>query len=248
MLSLKQRGAAAPGGMNAALTTVFKVVLVGPEGAGKTSLRERFDGTYNEHSAPLPTVGVDFCILRPTDADGNAYQLQLWDTAGGERYEKVVDSYFRQAHGLVAVVDLYELEAAAHLPMADTAKLVRHRLRALYRALEMRDQSREQPPRVCILGNKWETASAQRPLDEMRGRAELRRQATALGAAYWDVSARDNTNTRGPFDTLVRLLIEDEQHRRRATATAARRPMAPEWARWSETLAEGPRASSSCCC
>jgi small GTP-binding protein len=248
VLSLKQRVAAARGGMNAALSTVFKIVLVGPEGAGKTSLCERFNGSYKESSAPLPTVGVDFCQLRPTDADGNAYQLQLWDTAGGDRYEKVVDSYFRQAHAFIAVVDLYELETQAHVALADAAKLVRHRLRMLYRALEMHDHSRQEPPRVCILGNKWDTANAQWTLDDMRGRAELRRQATALGATYWDVSARDNLNTRGPFEALVRLLIEDEQHRRRTTAAATRRPMAPEWARWNEALADGPRARSSCCC
>jgi len=233
------------------LLPVFKVVIVGAEQSGKTSLATRFGGKYDEHTAPPPTIGVDFSIYRPTDASGNVYQLQVWDTAGAAKFAAVVDAYFGSANALLAVVDLNELEEAAHAVMASTADVVRARLAGLYRALGRFDESRRQRPFVAVVGAKWDLV-AERPAEYMIGRAELRRQAAELRATYWDCSARQNINVSAPFDALTAALIDVAQRERRVTALRSARPSAPEWARtaWTEMLTDPTtsRASSSCCC
>jgi small GTP-binding protein len=59
---------------------IFKIVLIGDSGVGKSCLLTRFaDDTY--HDATLSTIGVDF-KFRNTDIQGRVVKLQIWDTAG----------------------------------------------------------------------------------------------------------------------------------------------------------------------
>jgi len=236
----------------AVLLPVFKIVVVGPAQSGKTALTNRFGGKYDETTSPEATIGVDFSIYRPTDASGNVYQLQVWDTAGAAKFAAVIDAYFGQANALMAVVDLHELEFCARAPLADVDAIVRARLATLHRALSRHDESRRQRPFVAVVGSKWDLV-ADMPAEEMIGRKMLRQHAANLSAGYWDCSARTNTNTSAPFDALTTQMIDVLQRERRVTALRTTRPLAPEWARmsWGELLTDdGPSrpGSKSCCC
>ena len=65
----------------------FKVVLVGDQNVGKTSVISRFIHDSFEMSSNViyliikPTVGIDF-ITKTMQVDGETLRLQLWDTAG----------------------------------------------------------------------------------------------------------------------------------------------------------------------
>ena len=66
---------------------LFKVVLLGNSGAGKTSLLSRIaEDTFRENSKP--TIAVEFAT-RTKQIDGKIIKAQLWDTAGQERYVKL---------------------------------------------------------------------------------------------------------------------------------------------------------------
>ena len=72
----------------------FRVILIGDSGVGKSSLLRCFtDGTFAEISDP--TVGVDFFARIIKVADGTPIKLQLWDTAGHERFRSITKSYYR---------------------------------------------------------------------------------------------------------------------------------------------------------
>ena len=72
----------------------FRVILIGDSGVGKSSLLRCFtDGTFFEVSDP--TVGVDFFARVLKVADGTPIKLQLWDTAGHERFRSITKSYYR---------------------------------------------------------------------------------------------------------------------------------------------------------
>ena len=92
---------------------VFKLVLIGDSGVGKSCLLLRFaDDTYTE--SHISTIGVDFKI-RTIQLDGKTIKLQIWDTAGQERFRTITSSYYRGAHGIIVVYDTTDSETFEHV-------------------------------------------------------------------------------------------------------------------------------------
>ena len=70
---------------------LFKLLLIGDSGVGKSCLLLRFaDDTYTE--SYISTIGVDFKI-RTIELDGKTIKLQIWDTAGQERFRTITSRW-----------------------------------------------------------------------------------------------------------------------------------------------------------
>merc|ERR1719217_1265098 len=87
---------------------LFKVVLIGDSGVGKSNLLSRF--TRNEFCLDSKsTIGVEFAT-RSIQVDGKTIKAQIWDTAGQERYRAITSAYYRGAVGALLVYDLTKHE------------------------------------------------------------------------------------------------------------------------------------------
>ncbi|XP_042640525.1 ras-related protein Rab-13 isoform X2 [Tyto alba] len=82
---------------------LFKLLLIGDSGVGKTCLIIRF-AEDNFTSTYISTIGIDFKI-RTVDIDGKKIKLQVWDTAGQERFKTITTAYYRGAVNASAGVE-----------------------------------------------------------------------------------------------------------------------------------------------
>jgi len=85
-------------------TALFKLVVLGESGVGKTSLLVRY--VQNNFSiATKSTIGSDF-LSKDIEVDGKPITLQIWDTAGQERFQGLGTAFYRGADGVVFVFDV----------------------------------------------------------------------------------------------------------------------------------------------
>ena len=95
--------------IESSLDHVFKVLLIGDSGVGKSSILLQFsDGYFNDI---LPsTIGVDFKVkvMDVQDSSGQMKKIKvtIWDTAGQERFRTLTSSYYRGAQGIILVYDV----------------------------------------------------------------------------------------------------------------------------------------------
>lgn len=83
---------------------LFKVVLIGDSGVGKSNLLSRF--TRNEFNLESKsTIGVEFAT-KAIQVDTKVVKAQIWDTAGQERYRAITSAYYRGAVGALLVYDI----------------------------------------------------------------------------------------------------------------------------------------------
>lgn len=95
-----------------------KVILLGPSGCGKSCLLHRFvKGEWRVLTSQ--TIGVEFAsriVKVGTQGRRKRVKLQLWDTAGTERFRSVSRSYYRGAAGAILVYDISNQSTFTQLP------------------------------------------------------------------------------------------------------------------------------------
>jgi len=167
---------------NAEYDYLFKILLLGSQGVGKSSLLCRFaDNEFLENYRT--TVGVDFKI-RTVEIDDKTIKLQLWDTAGQERFKTVTNTYFRGAHGVILVYDITESKSFSEL---------NNWLK------EVKDHA---PPNsvLMVVGNKCDLDS--RAVSTKQGK-EFAQSKEAL---FLETSAKEDTNVTKAFLSLAETI------------------------------------------
>lgn len=159
---------------------LFKVVLIGDSGVGKSNLLSRF--TRNQFNLESKsTIGVEFAT-RSIKVDQKTIKAQIWDTAGQERYRAITSAYYRGAVGALLVYDISK---------AVTYENVERWLN------ELRDHA-DSNIVIMLVGNKS---------DLRHLRAVTTEQAAALaekhGLSFIETSALDSTNVELAFQRIL---------------------------------------------
>ncbi|KAF1381591.1 hypothetical protein PFLUV_G00155560 [Perca fluviatilis] len=162
---------------------VFKVVLIGESGVGKSNLLSRF--TKNEFNRDSrTTIGVEFST-RTVQLDNYAIKAQIWDTAGLERYRAITSAYYRGAVGALLVYDI-----SKHL----TYESVDRWLKELFDHAD---------PHIVVMlvGNKKDLDTLRTvPTEEAKDFAEKR------GLMFMETSALDSTNVENAFSEVLKAI------------------------------------------
>ncbi|EKX43726.1 hypothetical protein GUITHDRAFT_159767 [Guillardia theta CCMP2712] len=159
---------------------LFKVVLIGDSGVGKSNLLSRF--TRNEFNLESKsTIGVEFAT-RSIQVDGKTIKAQIWDTAGQERYRAITSAYYRGAVGALLVYDI-----AKHVTFENVDRWLK----------ELRDHA-DHNIVIMLVGNKSDLRHLRAvATDDARGYAEQR------NLSFIETSALDSTNVEQAFQTIL---------------------------------------------
>lgn len=159
---------------------LFKVVLIGDSGVGKSNLLSRF--TRNEFNLESKsTIGVEFAT-RSINVDGKTIKAQIWDTAGQERYRAITSAYYRGAVGALLVYDI-----AKHVTFENVDRWLK----------ELRDHA-DHNIVIMLVGNKSDLRHLRAvPTDDAKGYSEQR------NLSFIETSALDSTNVEQAFQTIL---------------------------------------------
>ncbi|XP_071080229.1 ras-related protein Rab-1A-like [Haliotis cracherodii] len=159
---------------------LFKLVLVGDTGVGKSCLMTRFaDDTFSYDTKT--TVGVDFKI-KTILVDGKTIKLQIWDTAGQERYRSFSSNFFRGAHGIILVYSVTLKDSFESIPSW----------------IETLNKSAPVNVSTLLVGNKSDLAT-----ERVVGVASGSACAEKYGISFLETSARNATNVQQAFVTMA---------------------------------------------
>ncbi|KAI6001040.1 GTPase [Pisolithus orientalis] len=159
---------------------LFKVVLIGDSGVGKSNLLSRF--TRNQFNMDSKsTIGVEFAT-RSINVDGKLIKAQIWDTAGQERYRAITSAYYRGAVGALLVYDI-----SKQATFANVTRWLK----------ELRDHA-DSNIVIMLVGNKSDLKHLRAVPTE-----EATNFATQNELSFIETSALDASNVDSAFQTIL---------------------------------------------
>lgn len=168
---------------------LFKLLIIGDSGVGKSSLLVRFaDNTFSGNY--ITTIGVDFKI-RTIEVGGERVKLQIWDTAGQERFRTITSTYYRGTHGVIVVYDVTSGESFANVK----------------RWLHEIDQNCDVVNRILV-GNKCDDPDRRVVIKE-----DAQRFADQMGIKLYETSAKENLNVEEMFRSITELVLRQKRDR-----------------------------------
>ncbi|ORZ08991.1 GTP-binding protein [Absidia repens] len=166
---------------------LFKLVLIGDSGVGKSNLLSRF--TTNEFNLESKsTIGVEFAT-KNIEIDNHTIKAQIWDTSGQERYRAITGAYYRGAVGALLVYDITRQTSFQN---------VTHWLK------ELREHA---DPNIVIMlvGNKSDLSETNRAVTTEEGGALAEQE----GFLFMETSALDATNVENAFATVFNTIYSN---------------------------------------
>ena len=136
----------------------------------------------------MNSIGVDF-KLKNIEIEGKKIKLQIWDTAGEERFRTITTSYYKGAHAILIVFDITEKDSFEHVKnwVADIDKFAKQGVLRI------------------LVGNKCD-------LEKQRiiSKEEANELAEKLGIKYIETSAKDTINIETLFVDTAKYLLSKQ--------------------------------------
>ena len=160
----------------------LKIVIIGDAGVGKTSMiqqfvNRKFDKRYEE------TIGVEFQV-KTFKINDTITKIEIWDTAGSERFASITKNYYRGAQGVLIVYDV-------------TNKSSFDKVESWYN--EIKNCTNQDEIAILLIGNKCD-------LDDLRTISNnmLVNLGKNLGIGVMETSAKEFVNINEAFYLLIK--------------------------------------------
>ena len=175
---------------------VHKVVIVGDQKVGKTSIRRAFFGEQF-HSSYIATLGADFAIKRVTIDENTVQELNIWDLAGQSTFYNVRKHFFKGASLTLLVFDLTEKET--FISLTNWCK-------------QLWDATKRYTTPLFLIGNKTDLKKQVVTDQEVEKYIIALRNAfdlEGLTIEYFKTSAKTNENIDNCCDLISSTLVKE---------------------------------------
>ena len=160
---------------------IYKVLLLGDTTVGKTCFLLKYtDKTFQE--VHMSTIGLDYRLKSMTLKNGKNVKLQIWDTAGQDRFRAITKNYYKSANGIILIYDVTSLVTYENVKSWIS---------------QIREEA---PPNVVIFiaGNKIDMEEERKVNTE-----DGKRLADEYGFPFYETSAKEDININETFEDLV---------------------------------------------
>lgn len=173
---------------------LLKVIILGDAGVGKTSLLKQYVNKQFSYQYKA-TIGADF-LMKEIMIDGQVVQLQLWDTAGQEKFHSLGSAFYRNAECCILVFDQTDPKTFETIDTWRSEFLT-----------QLNPKDPENFPFV-ILGNKCDK-EGEIKISEQKVKAYCQ---SKNNMSYFETSAKDNINIESAFEEVAKLAFKRDQN------------------------------------
>ena len=165
---------------------VFKVLLLGDSTVGKTCFLMRFtENTFQE--IHMSTIGLDYRFKKMPLDDTKEATVQIWDTAGQDRFRAITKNYYKGAHGIILIYDVTNQKSF------DNVKNWVSQIR----------ENASEKAIIYIVGNK---------IDDSQHRVVSKEQGEGISnefqLKFFEASAKEDINIAPTFQALVKDIYQ----------------------------------------
>ena len=165
---------------------IYKILLLGDDNIGKTSILLRYtDRIFN--GPPLTTIGLDYRLKSIKLKNGKSVKLQIWDTAGQDRFRAITKNYYKAAHGIILIYDVTD----------------RRTFQSIRNWVSQIRQEDSEKVTIYLVANKIDK-EGERKVEKEEGE----NLAKELGLPFIEVSAKDGINVDEIFEDLVERIYK----------------------------------------
>ena len=165
----------------------IKVTLIGESSVGKTSIINRY--TRDAFTQELEsTLGANYC-QKIIEKDGKIIRLDLWDTAGQEKYRAIGRHFYKDSYIVCLVYDITNKESFERIKTVWYPELKEHG---------------EKTKILALVGNKID-----KYLDEQVNEDDVKKYAEEINAINKRTSAMEGTNIEDLFNSLVDKYLKE---------------------------------------
>ena len=160
---------------------IFKIILVGDIGVGKTNILSKYISNKFETDSKS-TIGVELST-KTFNINNNKINAQIWNTAGQEKYKSLTKAYYKGALGALVIYDI-------------TQKITFENIDKWISDLKI---SADEKVSIILIGNKSD-------LEEKRevSKEDGENKAKLNGISFLETSALNGNNIEIAFKTLVK--------------------------------------------
>lgn len=161
---------------------VFKVLLLGDSTVGKTCFLMRFtENTFQE--IHMSTIGLDYRFKKMPVDDNKEATVQIWDTAGQDRFRAITKNYYKGAHGIILIYDVTNQKSFENVRNWVT---------------QIRENASEKAI-IYIVGNKIDDKQ-----NKVVTKEEGEKMAKEFDLKFFEASAKEDINIAPTFEALVK--------------------------------------------
>ena len=160
---------------------VYKLLLLGDSTVGKTCFLIKYtDQSFQD--IHMATIGLDYRVKTMKLKNNKEVKIQIWDTAGQDRFRSITKNYYKGSHGIILIYDITN----------------RRTFENVQKWISQIREETSQNVVIYLIGNKIDMKEERKVSTE-----EGKKLADELGLPFMETSAKEGININEVFDDIV---------------------------------------------